>query len=124
MATNRDRAADLMNDMDPSLLSFVQTKVTSFIKWDLMRFLHENPHTLDSAANIARYTGRNINDVRPELDELVETKVLRKRQLDDMAVYSLSPDEKTRRLLQEFVTACQDRSFRLKAVYHIIKNMR
>ena len=55
-----------MNDMDPSLLSFVQTRVTSFIKWDLMRFLHENPHTLDSAANIARYTGRNISDIRPD----------------------------------------------------------
>jgi len=124
LATNTDRAADLMNDMDPSLLSFVQTKVTSFIKWDLMRFLHDNPHTLDSAANIARYTGRNLNDVRPELDELVETDVLHKRQLGNMDVYSLSPDEKTRRLLAEFVIACQDRSFRLKAVYHIIKNMR
>jgi hypothetical protein len=113
-----------MNDMDPSLLGFVQTKVTSFIKWDLMRFLHENPHTQDSADNIARYTGRNINDVRPELDELVETDILCKRQLDDMAVYFLSPDKGTRQLLGEFVAACQDRSFRLKAVYHIIKNMR
>ena len=113
-----------MNDMDPSLLGFVQSKVTSFIKWDLMRFLHENPHTLDSAANIARYTGRNVNDVRPELDELVETNVLHKRQLNDMAVYSLSSDEGTRQLIGDFVAACQDRSFRLKAVYHIIKNMR
>jgi hypothetical protein len=113
-----------MNDMDPSLLSFVQTKVTSFIKWDLMRFLHENPHTLDSADNIARYTGRNINDVRPELDELVDSDVLHKRQLNDLAVYSLSSDEETRQLLGAFVAACQDRSFRLKAVYHIIKNMR
>ena len=124
MATNTDRAADLMNDMDPGLLGFVQTKVTSFIKWDLMRFLHENPHTLDSAANIARYTGRNVNDVRPELDELVSTEILRKRQLNDLAVYSLSPDEGTRQLIGDFCDACQDRSFRLKAVYHIIKNMR
>jgi hypothetical protein len=113
-----------MNDMDPSLLSFVQTKVTSFIKWDLMRFLYENPHTMDSADNIARYTGRNLNDIRPELDELVETDVLHKRQIDDMAVYSLSPDKDTRQLIGEFVAACQERSFRLKAVYHIIRNMR
>jgi hypothetical protein len=113
-----------MNDMDPGLLAFVQTKVTSFIKWDLMRFLNENPHTLDSADNIARYTGRNVTDVQPELDELVETDVLSKRLLNDMAVYSLSPDENTRQLLGQFVAACQDRSFRLKAVYHIIQNMR
>jgi hypothetical protein len=113
-----------MSDMDPSLLSFVQTKVTSFIKWDLVRFLHENPHTLDSAENIARYTGRNVDDVRPELDELVATEILDRQMLNDMAVYSLSPDQDTRRLLGQFVSACQDRSFRLKAVYHIIKNMR
>jgi hypothetical protein len=113
-----------MNDMDPSLLSFVQTKVTSFIKWDLVRFLHDNPHTLDSADNIARYTGRNVHDVRPELDELVDTAVLDKRTLNDLDVYSLSPDQETRQLLGQFVAACQDRSFRLKAVYHIIKNMR
>jgi hypothetical protein len=124
LATNTDRPADLMNDMDPDLLGFLQTKVTTFIKWDLMRFLHENPHTLDSAANIARYTGRNVDDVGPELDDLVESDVLHKRQLNEMAVYSLSPDESTQRLLGEFVTACQDRNFRLKAVYHIIKNMR
>jgi len=124
LATNTDRAADLMNDMDPSLLSFVQTKVTSFIKWDLIRFLHENPHTIDSAANIARYTGRNVHDVHPELDELVEGEVLRKRQLQDMVVYSLSPDDRTRQLIGDFVAACQERSFRLKAVYHIIRNMR
>ena len=124
MATNRDRAADLMNDMDPSLLSFIQTKVTSFIKWDLIRFLHENPHTIDSAANIARYTGRNVNDVHPELDELVEGEVLSRRQLQDMVVYSLSPDERTRQLIEDFVAACQERSFRLKAVYHVIRNMR
>jgi predicted transcriptional regulator len=113
-----------MNDMDPSLLSFIQTKVTSFIKWDLIRFLHENPHTIDSAANIARYTGRNVNDVHPELDELVEGEVLSRRQLQDMVVYSLSPDERTRQLIGDFVAACQERSFRLKAVYHIIRNMR
>jgi hypothetical protein len=124
LATNTDRAADLMNDMDPSLLSFIQTKVTSFIKWDLIRFLHENPHTIDSAANIARYTGRNVNDVYPELDDLVKGDVLSRRQLQDMVVYSLSPDERTRQLIEDFVAACQERSFRLKAVYHIIRNMR
>jgi hypothetical protein len=131
-----------MNDMDPALLDFVKTRVTSFIRWELLRFLHENPGTTDSAANIARYTGRSVDAIRPELDKLVESGIMAKRALvqtvpaaGDAAhvdisaagtapseVYTFSPDAETRRLIGAFVTACQDRHFRIKAVYHIIKN--
>ena len=124
MATSEDLTAKLMNDMDSTLLDFVKTKVTSFIKWDLLRFLHENPYTTDSAENIACYTGRNVNAVRPELDDLVESSILEQRMLDETAIYSLTQDNDTRHLIETFITACQDRRFRVKAVYHIIKNMR
>ena len=124
MATSEDLTAKLMNDMDPALLDFVKTKVTSFIKWDLLRFLHENPYTTDSAENIAQYTGRNVDAVRPELDELAESSVLERRTIDEMAIYTLAQDKDTRHMVEEFITACQDRRFRVKAVYHIIKNMR
>jgi hypothetical protein len=110
--------------MDPALLDFVKTKVTSFIKWDLLHFLHENPYTTDSAGNIARYTGRNLDAVQPELDELVESNILERHMLDGTAIYSLTQDEDTRHLIETFNLACQDRRFRVKAVYHIIKNMR
>ena len=124
MATSEDLTAKMMNDMDPALLDFVKTRLTSFIKWDLLRFLHENPYTTDSAENIAHYTGRNVDNVRPELDDLVDGGVLERRMLDETAVYSLAQNEDTRRLIEAFITSCQDRRFRVKAVYHIIKNMR
>jgi hypothetical protein len=132
-----DLAGKLMDDMDPALLNFVKTKVTSFIRWELLRFLYENPGTADSAANIAQYTGRSVDAVRPELDKLVQSGVMTKRVLGhtdpvsgsaapaDVApaeIYTFSPDQETRRLIETFVTACQDRHFRIKAVYHIIKN--
>ena len=44
MASN-DLAARLMGDMAPQLLEFLKTKVNSFVKWDLVRFFHENPNT-------------------------------------------------------------------------------
>ena len=130
-AEAKDLASRLMNDMDPALLDFVKTRVTSFIRWELLRFLHQNPGTTDSAANIARYTGRNVEAIRPELDKLVESGILAKRALGQTAraagnapseVYTFSPDAETRRLIEAFVTACQDRHFRIKTVYHIIKN--
>jgi hypothetical protein len=124
LAIGEDFTAKLMNDMDPALLDFVKNKVNSFIKWDLIRFFYENPHTTDSAENIARYTGRHVDAVQPELEALVESGVMQKRMLDSTAVYSLSTDKGMRSLVQDFIQACEDRHFRVKAVYHIIKSMR
>lgn len=119
-----DFTARLMNDMDPRLLDFVKTKVNSFIKWDLVRFFYENPNTTDSADNIARYAGRNVTAVEPELEELVQSGVMEKRNIDDLTVYTLASNEEMRNLVDEFILACEDRHFRVKAVYHIIRGMR
>ena len=124
MAISEDFTAKLMNDMDPALLDFVKSKVNSFIKWDLIRFFHENPHTTDSAENIARYTGRHVDAVQPELDGLVDCDIMEKRMVDGTPVYSVVADKDTRALIEQFVIACEDRHFRVKAVYHIIKSMR
>ena len=120
---SEDFTAKLMNDMDPSLLDFVKTKVNSFIKWDLIRFFHENPNTADTAENIAHYTGRHVSAVRPELDQLVESRVMGRREASQTAIYSLPVDLEARELIDRFTLACEDRHFRVKAVYHIIRNM-
>jgi len=118
-----DFTARLMSDMDPELLEFIKTRVNSFIKWDLVRFFYENPHTTDTAENIARYAGRNPVAVKPELEELAESGVMRKQLVGGIPVYSLTDDEETRDLIRRFVQACEDRHFRVKAVYHIIRGM-
>jgi hypothetical protein len=113
----------LMNDMDPRLLDFIKTKVNSFIKWDLVRFFYENPTTADTAENIARYAGRDASAVRPELEELVKSGVVQRRIVNDTDIYSLVEDADLRLLISQFVLACEDRHFRVKAVYHIIRVM-
>jgi hypothetical protein len=119
-----DFTAKLMNDMSPELLDFIKTKVNSFVKWDMVRFFHENPNTADTVDSIALYAGRNVAVVEPELRELVESGVLTSRWLNQMTIYSLSTDQSVRRLVNEFIAACDDRNFRVKAVYHIIRGMR
>ena len=124
-ANNDDFTTRLMDDMDPTLLDFVKKKVNSFIKWDLVRFFYENPHTTDTVENIAKYAGRNADAVKPELEDLVEGGIMQKKKLsDDTPVYSLSTDEGMRALVDKFILACEDRHFRVKAVYHIIRGMR
>lgn len=119
-----DFTARLMDDMDPILLDFVKNKVNSFIKWDLVRFFHENPHTADTVENIAKYAGRNVTAVEPELEELVDSGIMKKTLLGEVPIYALAIDAETRTLVDKFIMACEDRHFRVKAVYHIIRGMR
>jgi hypothetical protein len=121
---SNDLAARLMGDMAPQLLEFLKTKVNSFIKWDLVRFFHENPNTTDTAENIARYAGRDVAIIEMELDELVGAGVLERQRIGDLQVYSLVTDPEMRSLVEQFIQACDDRQFRVKAIYHIIRGMR
>ncbi|MBL7064652.1 MAG: hypothetical protein ISS49_10695 [Anaerolineae bacterium] len=119
-----DLAGRLMADMDPRLLQFLQTKINSFVKWDLIRFFHDNPHTTDTADNIARYAGRSVETICTELADLAREGVLEENRLGDMTVYSLASNRQIRELLEQFVKASDDRQFRVKAIYHIIRGTR
>ncbi|MGC9397922.1 MAG: hypothetical protein ACP5HM_02165 [Anaerolineae bacterium] len=111
-------------DMDPELLHFVRRYVDSFIKWDLLLFFHKNPHTIDTVENIARYAGRDPESVRLEILELVDKGLLEETQMGDMMIYALSPSPEIRKQLQGFVEATKDQQFRVRATYHVIRDMR
>src|SRR5512139_3720065 len=106
--SSNDLAARLMGDMAPQLLEFLKTKVNSFVKWDLVRFFHENPNTTDTAENIARYAGRKATAIEAELGELVGAGVLERQRIGELTVYSLANDPAMRSLVQQFVLACDD----------------
>jgi predicted transcriptional regulator len=124
MPDTDDYAASLMDDMDPRLLELIQTRINSFIKWDLVRFFHENPHTTDTADSIARYTGRDVRTVEPELVQLARDGVLEMEDLSGMRVFTFATDPDVRELITSFIQACDDRQFRVKAIYHVIRNLR
>ncbi|HEX2906869.1 MAG TPA: hypothetical protein VHO69_08420 [Phototrophicaceae bacterium] len=113
-----------MDEIAPHLLQFLQDKVNSFVKWDLVRFFHDNPHAADTAENIARYTGRDARTIADELQGLVEVGVLEQNTVSGLLIYALASDAEMRGLINEFVLACDDRQFRVKAIYHVIKAMR
>ncbi len=113
-----------MEDMDARLLDFLKNQVNSFVKWDLVRFFHENPNTADTADNIARYAGRDPAAIERELAQLADSGVLEGESVGELTVYSLATDDEMRALIDQFVVACNDRQFRVKAIYHIIRGMR
>jgi hypothetical protein len=125
MQANRN-GLEPMKNMDRKSIDwydFLRNRVNSFIKWDLVRFFHHNPHTRDTAENIAQYMGRDLHVVERELNELVKVRVLQTDIITGTNVYCLSDDTETRRLINAFMEACQDRDFRVKAISHVIRGM-
>jgi hypothetical protein len=115
--------ASLQNTDEMNWYDFLRNKVNSFIKWDLMRFFHDNPHTRDTAENLARYTGRDLKTVERELNGLVAVQVLQTEVVGSAKVYTLSSDPEVRETINAFMVACQDREFRVKAIHHVIRGM-
>ncbi|MDX2163176.1 MAG: hypothetical protein SF162_17800 [bacterium] len=116
----QDAASRLGDDIDPELLKFVEQVADSFVKWDLIRFFNDNPHAVDPAEVIARYSSRDVRDVEMQLDELVESKVLRVRPMAGVKAYALAAENDVRRLVTRFVQACDDKRFRLVAIRFVI----
>ncbi len=118
-----DLARRLMDDMDPEVLEFLKTTVNSFVKWDLVIFFYDNPHTTDTADNIARYIGRDANVIQDDLADLVRSSVLEVHTSGNLTVYSLTKNPEVRERIKHFVSASDDRQFRVKAIYHLIRGM-
>lgn len=109
---------------DVNWYDFLRNKVNSFIKWDLVRFFHDNPHTQDTAERIAEYTGRDTRTIERELNGLVESKVLKIIEVTGgLKVYQLTDDDEMRALIRRFIDACHNREFRVKAIHHVIRGM-
>lgn len=113
----------LMNAMDPRLLDLVRTRLTSFVQWDLVRFFNEHPQITDTAENIARYTGRDLRVVELELMKLARQNIVEAEMLTGLRVYTLSDDPAVRRLIADFIEACRDPRFCIRATYHVIANL-
>ncbi len=113
-----------LESIDPELLTFLRQYVNSFIKWDLLYFFYHNPHTIDTVENIARYAGRDHETVELELAELAQRGLLEQTRMGDMVIYALTDDPEVRVQLKKFIAASADREFRVRAVYHVIRDMR
>jgi uncharacterized protein (DUF2252 family) len=107
--------------MDEAIEAFLRDKVNSFIKWDLVRFFHDTPYAQDTAENIARYTGRDIQTIEDELADLVDNQVLIRQEISDKAVYGLVDDVEVREIIHRFMEACHDRNFRVKVINQVIQ---
>ena len=111
-------------ELEPRLLDFVQTQLNTFIKWDIMRHFHRYPHTTATTAQLARELGRDARVLGPELMQLARAGLLNAEELADMRLFTYTDNSDTRALVTDFFTACQNRRFRVQAIYHVIRRLR
>lgn len=113
--------SDVMEEMDPQLLQFIKDHVTTFTRWDTIRFFYENPHTQDTAENLARYVGRSPEIICREADEMAQEGIFQAEKRGEHTIYVLTNDPDARQLIAQLVEAARDRTFRMKLVYHILR---
>jgi hypothetical protein len=113
--------SEVMTDMSPDILAFIQQQITSFVRWDTIRFLQENPGTRDTAANLARYIGRDPQIVSREAAAMAAAGILLAEERGSHITFRLTTDAEIRRLIAAVVEAAHDRAFRMKLVYHILR---
>lgn len=121
---NESIADRLASDIDPDLLECLRTQVNSFIKWDLIHFFYQNPYTIDTPEGIASHVGRSSGTIRVDLIALAAEGLLVAHYYDGMTVYSYSTDPLVRDKIRRLVEAFNDRLFRARAAFQVIRTMR
>lgn len=114
-------ATPQVNDIDPRLLEFIRTKVNTFVKWDIVRFFHDNPQTVDTAESLARYIGRDLYTVENELQELIDVDIIEQIIVEHLILFRYAAQDETHTLIRQFLKACENREFRVKAIYYVIR---
>jgi hypothetical protein len=121
MPSHNTLLSDIMEEMDPGVLAFIKEHISSFTRWDVIRFLHENPNTEDTAENLARFVGRAPHVIVGEAREMAEEGILQAETTSGQTIYRLTTDAQLCQLIANLVEAAHDRTFRMKLVYHILR---
>jgi len=104
----------------PQLIEFIDDKLDSLVKWDLIQFFYRKPGLICSAPKIASMIGRDLRKVDYELREMSQRGLLDTRDKTGVRVYCLSTDDNTLKMIAQFVKACDNRQFREAAIYHTV----
>ncbi len=108
--------------IDQEAASVLLPQLDSFVKWELLRFLHDNPDLEADIEDLARYTGRDETELKPAARALHTAGLFRQGEGEFGYTYSLTSDEKMRELVDHLVKGfVADRLVRLAISSHILK---
>ena len=114
--------------LDEAMEKFMHRFVNSFIKWELVNYFHDHPHTPCKTADLAKTLNRPLDPVKRELKDLQAEGLIRELKTGKKIeyTYDLAADNPQHRqlsdLLNQFIHLCRTREGRLRVIYKILKN--
>ncbi|MCE5191569.1 MAG: hypothetical protein ABFC80_06315 [Coriobacteriales bacterium] len=103
---------DLEGVLGPSVIAFVDQHVRSLLTWDILVFFHRNPDAVLDIEGLASRLGRRVEELEPEIDALVEGRILAVAG----GLIRYKPSSAMRETVSAFVDSCQDRGRRLALI--------
>src|SRR5262245_33227111 len=106
-----------IRDMDAALSRLLMSEITSFARWDVLRFFLETEQRPTTIDQLSLSLERDISSLLTILGDLTALGWLARRS--DPAsgtVYTLTQERERRLLLDKFHAAMHDSTFRLKAI--------
>ena len=109
-------------ELDPALLAFVKCHITSFVKWDVLRALAEQPGTWTDSSSLAREMARPFAKVDEALVELSAEGLVEAVGPADVRAYRLNEDEPTTVVLKRLIArVTRSQELRRIVVAHILQ---
>lgn len=98
---------------------FVDRHVRSLLTWDILVFFHRNPDAVLDLDGLAGRLGRRTADLLSEVDDLCRDRILQCAG----GLVRYRPDPEVRGMVDEFVTASQERRRRLALIALVLKKL-
>jgi len=113
----------ISKNVDPDALEFIQKYLTSYVKWEVLKYFSENPTASETPRAFAKRLGKDVRQIAEAMKSLARTGILSNGDgADDSATYTLAGGDAERStLLRIAESARTNNRFRLLLNYHITK---
>jgi hypothetical protein len=109
-------------EYDPALLAFIKCHLTSFTRWDALRFLAEAAGRWNDAGDVARAIHRPLPAVAQTLQELAQEDLIDCQAGPDGPAFRLDPGDPSCRVVHRLVdTARESRELRQLIVARVVR---
>ncbi len=117
-----DPLVDLADDLIPQdVKEFISENVDSFITWELLSFLHNNPEFMGNILDLSAALGRDEKDVLKSVNFNVERGFLIAEHKAGEPFYWFTEDPDLRQRIGRAVEAAQDSNIKLRIIGHILR---
>ncbi|HEX2923992.1 MAG TPA: hypothetical protein VHS28_08200 [Chloroflexota bacterium] len=120
--TARSEENAAIRDVDPETLDFIQKYLTSYTKWEVLKYFAENPSAVESVRGFARRLNKDQRQISEALTSLARSGIVGNGKGPEEAGYSLTADASQKATLQKIADSAKaNNRFRLLLNYHITK---